>query len=36
MFAELASLGYRATTLEGEPVVLEEIDKTCDVMFLAD
>jgi FkbM family methyltransferase len=35
VFAELAALGYRATTLEGEPVVLEEVAKTCDVLFLA-
>jgi FkbM family methyltransferase len=34
VFAELTELGYRPTTLEGEPVVLEEIDKTCDVLFL--
>ncbi|MET0999721.1 MAG: FkbM family methyltransferase [Marmoricola sp.] len=34
VFAELEALGYRPTTLEGEPVVLEDIDKTCDVMFL--
>lgn len=32
VFAELIALGYRATTLEGEPVVLEEVDKTCDVL----
>jgi FkbM family methyltransferase len=34
VFGELAHLGYRATTLEGEPVVLEEVNKTCDVLFL--
>lgn len=34
VFAELTELGYRATSLEGEPVVLEEINKTCDVLFL--
>jgi FkbM family methyltransferase len=34
VFGELLELGYRATTLEGEPVVLEEVNKTCDVMFL--
>lgn len=34
VFGELLELGYRATTLEGEPVVLEEVSKTCDVMFL--
>jgi FkbM family methyltransferase len=34
VFAELLELGYRATTLQGEPVVLEEVDRTCDVMFL--
>lgn len=36
VFAELTSLGYRATTLKGEPVVLEKIDETCDVLFLAE
>lgn len=36
VFAELAALGYRATTLEGASVVLEEVDKTCDVLFLAE
>ncbi len=34
VFEELKQLGYRPTTLEGEPVVLEEISRTCDVMFL--
>lgn len=34
MFSELTALGYRATSLDGLPVVLEEISKTCDVMFL--
>jgi FkbM family methyltransferase len=34
VFGELLDLGYRPTTLEGEPVVLEEISKTMDVLFL--
>ena len=34
VFGELLELGYRPTTLTGEPVVLEEIDKTRDILFL--
>ena len=31
---ELLGLGYRATTLEGAPVEVHEIDRTSDVLFL--
>lgn len=33
-FGDLAALGYRTVTLEGEPVNLAELTKTSDVLFL--
>lgn len=35
VFEELRQLGYRPTSLTGEPVALAEIDRTCDILFLA-
>jgi FkbM family methyltransferase len=35
VFEELRRLGYRPTSLTGEPAALEEIDRTCDILFLA-
>jgi FkbM family methyltransferase len=35
VFEELKQLGYRPTNLDGEPVVLEEITQTQDIMFVA-
>ena len=34
VFAELESLGYRTVDLGGSPVVLADLDKTTDVIFL--
>lgn len=34
VFAELESLGYRTVDLDGDPVVLADLDKTSDVIFL--
>ena len=34
VFGELLELGYRPTTLTGEPVVLDEVNKTRDILFL--